>query len=80
MPTPALEHKNRLFRRAVGVHCGAGMGRTGTFLAAYLVSQGMTAHDAIAEVRRLRPGSIETPAQERAVAQYEASLKGWELP
>ena len=42
----------------IAVHCGAGLGRSGTLLAAYLVSQGMAAEDAIAEVRRVRPGSI----------------------
>lgn len=55
---------------AVGVHCGAGLGRTGTFLAAWFVSRGMTAPDAIAEVRRVRPGSIETHEQEAVVGEY----------
>jgi atypical dual specificity phosphatase len=54
----------------VGVHCGAGKGRTGTFLAALLVSRGTDPVEAIAEIRRLRPGSIETPEQEQAVMDY----------
>jgi len=54
----------------VAVHCGAGLGRTGTVIAAYLVDQGQTAGDAIAEVRRLRPGSIETEEQVAAVAEF----------
>lgn len=58
----------------VGVHCAGGKGRTGTFLAAFLVSRGMTADEAIAEVRRLRPGSIETDEQEQAVEQYYNGL------
>lgn len=57
--------------KRVGVHCGAGLGRTGTFLAAYFVREGMTADEAIAHVRALRPGSIETTTQEEAVAQFE---------
>ncbi len=57
--------------RRVGVHCGAGLGRTGTFLAAYFVGQGMTAEAAIAHVRALRPGSIETKAQEAILAELE---------
>lgn len=55
----------------VAVHCAAGKGRTGTVLAAYLVTQGMTAGEAIRKVRELRPGSIETFEQERAVIEWE---------
>lgn len=58
--------------RRVGTHCFAGRGRTGTFLAALFVARGMDAEAAIAEVRRLRPGSIETDAQEEAVREFAA--------
>ena len=56
----------------VAVHCGAGLGRTGTMLACYLVSTGLDADEAIREVRKRRPGSVESPAQEDAVRDYEA--------
>ncbi len=54
----------------VGIHCGAGIGRTGTMLGCYLVTQGLTGRDAIARIRQLRPSSIETPEQEEAVEEY----------
>ncbi|XP_055965541.1 dual specificity protein phosphatase 23 [Sorex fumeus] len=61
---------------AVAVHCALGRGRTGTMLACYLVrAQGLTAGDAIAEIRRLRPGSIETHEQEKAVFQFYQRTK-----
>ena len=50
------------------VHCGGGLGRTGTLLACYLVSsEGLGAQEAIGRVRALRPGSVETAAQAAAV-------------
>jgi atypical dual specificity phosphatase len=55
---------------AVAIHCGAGLGRTGVVLAAYFVHKGLTAKNAIARVRRLRPGSIETDEQEQAIEEY----------
>ena len=55
----------------VGVHCTAGLGRSGTMSAVYLVATGVSADEAIARVRELRPGSIETGAQEEAVRLAE---------
>ena len=52
------------------VHCMAGRGRSGTMAAAWLVSRGRTSVEAIAEVRRIRPGSIETIEQEEAIHEY----------
>lgn len=54
----------------VAVHCGAGLGRTGVVLACYFVTRGLTAANAIARVRRLRPGSIETEEQAEAVEEF----------
>ena len=54
----------------VAINCGAGLGRTGTVVAAWLVSQGATAENAIAQVRERRPGSVETRRQERAVHKF----------
>ncbi len=57
-------------KRPVVVSCYAGIGRTGTVLACYLVHRGEEATDAINRVRELRPGSIQTPEQQAAVHRY----------
>ncbi len=57
-----------------GVHCTAGLGRSGTMAAAYLVATGASADDAIATLRELRPGSIETAEQEAAVRRFEETI------
>lgn len=65
--------------RAVAVHCAAGMGRTGTALAAVVVGlKGLSANDAITFVRTARPRSIETPEQEQAVRDYALRLNDTE--
>jgi len=50
--------------RRFAMHCYAGLGRTGTVAARLLIEHGTAAADAIARVRSIRPGSIETYEQE----------------
>lgn len=53
----------RIAHRPVAVHCEAGIGRTGTMIATYLISQGDDARSAINKVRAVEPRAIETPRQ-----------------
>lgn len=54
------------------IHCRGGLGRAGTVAARLLVETGMPAPDAIAAVRAVRPGAIETREQEAWVARGRA--------
>ncbi len=56
--------------KAVALHCRAGLGRTGTMLAAMLVWRGMSAEMAIESVRRVCPHYIQRPSQVRFVHQF----------
>ena len=47
------------------IHCKGGLGRTGTFVAGLLVENGVDPDKAIATIREVRPGAIETPKQEQ---------------
>jgi atypical dual specificity phosphatase len=67
----AFAEKARAEGKKLVVHCDAGVGRTGTVLACYLVSKGYNAAKAIEEVRIKRPGSVETIEQEELVMKYE---------
>lgn len=50
--------------KAVFVHCFAGYGRTGVVVAGLMIAAGEDPSAAIARVRRLRPGAVESARQE----------------
>jgi len=69
-----IEARNRE-SKPVLVHCTEGKGLTGSVLAAYLVSKGLPADQAIVKVRELRPGSIQTAEQENAIHHFEKAMR-----
>lgn len=75
-----IDHLLETIRKAneagmgVAIHCGAGLGRTGTVLAAYFVASGMKPREAVEKVRALRPGSVETAEQERAIERLAGRI------
>lgn len=66
----AIEQILRTGQR-VAVHCRNGRGRSGALLACYLIRHhGFSADEAIARVRAVRPGAVETQEQVAAVRAY----------
>ena len=65
-------HERITNNEPVMVHCLAGLGRTGTILACYLIKyQKLSADDSIQKVRKSRPGSIQSFPQEEIIFQFE---------
>jgi hypothetical protein len=57
------------------VHCAAGLGRTGTVLAGYLIAEGVPVDVAIGRIRTIRPGAIETREQVRFLDSLGESIR-----
>ncbi len=68
-------HRRITNKEPVMVHCLAGLGRTGTILACYMIKyQKMSTQDAIDFVREQRHGSIQSYSQEEIIFRFEKSL------
>lgn len=58
--------------KVLAVHCLAGLGRTGTILAAYLVKEkGMSAQSALNQIRRFNRQFVQSDDQEDFLTEYE---------
>lgn len=92
MGAPSLEQAMTLCRRiarwiadgeVVAVHCRAGLGRTGTILASYLIWEGRGPLDALETARRIEPRWVQSEAQvafleefAKAVADRSSTSRG----
>jgi atypical dual specificity phosphatase len=57
------------------VHCEGGLGRTGTFAAAYWIWRGLSSSKAIAKISVARPYAIDSKQQERVLEQLASVLR-----
>ena len=79
MHAPGLEETEQMCRKAAGLmaqghvvayHCRAGLGRTGTMLAAHLIMEGKSALDALESVRRIEPRWVQSDEQVRFLERF----------
>ena len=70
-------HKRITEDEPVMVHCLAGLGRTGTILACYLIKyEKISAKNAIQKIREKRHGSIQSFTQEEIIFRFEKFVRG----
>jgi atypical dual specificity phosphatase len=83
MHPPALEEAERMCRQVAGLlangevvayHCRAGLGRTGTMLAAHLIMEGQSALQALESVRRIERRWVQSDEQERFLERFSESI------
>jgi len=60
--------------KTLAVHCRAGLGRTGTVLAAYLIWKGSDALTALESVRRVEPRWVQSEEQVKFLEQFATAL------
>ncbi len=57
------------------VHCQYGYGRTGTMAAAYWISKGLSADDAVKKIRLANPKAVETEGQISSLRKFAATFR-----
>jgi atypical dual specificity phosphatase len=62
--------------RSVAMHCKAGLGRTGTMLAAQLIHEGASAPHALETVRRVEPRWVQSETQLSFLREFAAAVGG----
>jgi atypical dual specificity phosphatase len=87
MQAPAMEQAERMCRKmdalmregdVVAYHCRAGLGRTGTMLAAHLILAGMPALEALEAIRRIESRWVQSSEQMEFLEQFWDHL--WHHP
>jgi atypical dual specificity phosphatase len=83
MAAPSIEQGKRLCQQieqlhtrneVVAVHCRAGLGRTGTVLAAHLIWEGRGALDALETVRSIEPRWVQSQVQIEFLEEFASAL------
>jgi len=87
MGAPSIEEARRLCTeiarrtkagRSVAVHCRAGLGRTGTILAAFLILEGASALDALETVRCVQPRFVQSDEQIEFLSAFASHCRAVE--
>jgi atypical dual specificity phosphatase len=89
MGAPSIEQASQLCSQidamlanddVVAVHCRAGLGRTGTVLAAYLIWEGTSALDALESVRRVEPRWVQSEEQVTFLEEFAQAVANDAVP